>query len=62
MKRVIAIDTLHGTAEAYKTAEGEPWVISYPWGRDTFYGTAAELTALLRQALAVNCRSVKPHP
>jgi hypothetical protein len=62
MKRVIAIDTLHGAAEATKSAEDEPWVITYPWGKDTFYGTGREVIAVVRQALAVNCRSVKPHP
>jgi hypothetical protein len=60
--RYITVDTPHGTAEATKSEHGDPWVITYPWGKDTFFGTGREVIAVVRQALAVNCRSVKPHP
>ena len=53
---VVSLPTPRGDAEARRMGQAEAgqsrWCVTHPWGTETFYGTAEQVTALMRKRTA----------
>ena len=53
MEDVVVVDTGRGRVEARRMGRAEAgpsrWRVAYPWGAETFFGTAAELAERARK-------------
>ena len=53
---VVSLPTPRGNAEARRMGRAEAgqsrWCIRHPWGTETFYGTAEQVTAQMRKRVA----------
>ena len=53
---VVRLPTPRGDAEARRMGQAEAgqsrWCIRHPWGAETFYGTAEQVTAQMRKRTA----------
>ena len=53
---VVSLPTPRGDAEARRMGQAEAgqsrWCIRHPWGTETFYGTAEQVTAHMRKRTA----------
>lgn len=47
----IEMNTEDGPAHAVKEGPDEVWIIDYPFGGDTYYGTKAQAKALMRRTI-----------
>lgn len=50
--KTVTVETDDSIAEAIKDAQGDYWVIGYPWGGDKFYGSSPEVRSRMKKALA----------
>lgn len=50
---LVTLDTPDGKAEARRVSPGE-WEIGYPTGDDRFFGTRAEVGAVMRRRIAAD--------
>ena len=55
---VVRLATPRGDAEARRMGQAEAgqsrWCITHPWGTETFYGTAEQVTAHMRNRAAAH--------
>jgi hypothetical protein len=57
---VIEVDTPYGKAEAIRRkGYGHPWMISYPWGSDGFFGSSGEVRRHMTRAVRESIRKPK---
>ena len=54
---VLSVPTPHGRAEARHmgrtgSGQGGPWQVRFPWGTETFFGTAADIVGHMRMRIA----------
>ena len=53
---LVRLPTSRGDAEARRMGQAEAgqsrWCVRHPWGTETFYGTAEQVTAQMRKRMA----------